>query len=57
MQQELGIDPAGVVMNASHCHGIVCKDIKARTYGAIKQAVPERVCQAQAVSIRVAAYG
>lgn len=47
IQNELGISPDNVMINASHCHGIPCKDIDVRTVKAIKQAslnmVPVRV--------------
>ncbi len=47
IQQELGIEPAHVLVNASHCHGIVCEDVQQRTVQAVKQAashlVPVRI--------------
>lgn len=47
LQKELGIQPANVLANASHCHGIVCADIDERTVRAVKLAaanmVPVRV--------------
>lgn len=47
VKQELKIRPEHVLVNASHCHGIPCKDIDARTIEAIRQAaanlVPVRV--------------
>lgn len=47
LQKELGIQPANVLANASHCHGIVCADIDDRTVRAVKLAaanmVPVRV--------------
>lgn len=47
LQKQLGIPPAGVVINASHCHGQVCTDVAARTIQAVAQAwrnmVPVRV--------------
>ena len=36
--EELKIDPTHFVVNASHCHGIVCKDVAERTVQAVKQA-------------------
>jgi hypothetical protein len=38
LQQQLGIPPAGVVINASHCHGVVRPDIEALVIGAVKEA-------------------
>ncbi len=47
LKQALGIEPTQVYINASHCHGIVCKDVDERTVQAVKQAaaklVPVRV--------------
>ncbi|MFV0442563.1 MAG: hypothetical protein ACK5Q5_03225 [Planctomycetaceae bacterium] len=47
LQAELGIDPRQLLINASHCHGVVCADIAQRTIAAVKQAhaklVPVRV--------------
>jgi hypothetical protein len=47
IEKELGIEPAHVMINASHCHGIVCSDVDERTFRAVKQAaenlVPVRV--------------
>ena len=47
VEKELGIPPTNVIANASHCHGIVCKDADDRTVRAIKQAasnlVPVRI--------------
>src|SRR5688572_5837495 len=31
LEKELGISPPNVMINASHCHGIVCEDVDART--------------------------
>jgi hypothetical protein len=39
LQKDLGIDPARVVINASHCHGIVCADVADRTVRAVKEAM------------------
>jgi len=39
LEQELGIRPEQVVVNASHCHGIVCADVEQRTIQAVKAAV------------------
>jgi hypothetical protein len=38
LQKDLGIAPKNVIINASHCHGIVCKDVAARTVKVVKQA-------------------
>lgn len=38
LQQELGIMPANVMVNASHCHAKVCTDIEERTVQAVKAA-------------------
>ena len=47
IESELGIKPANVLVNASHCHGIVCSDVDERTFQAVKLAsqnmVPVRV--------------
>lgn len=38
LQQDLGIDPDGVLINASHCHARVCADVDRRTVDAVKEA-------------------
>ncbi|MFT5368264.1 MAG: hypothetical protein ACI8V2_003227 [Candidatus Latescibacterota bacterium] len=38
LNRELNIEAASVVINASHCHGVVCKDVEARTVEAVKEA-------------------
>ena len=38
LQKELAIDPAHVLINASHCHGVICKDVAARTVQAVEAA-------------------
>ena len=47
VNQELEIRPENVLINASHCHGVACRDIDDRTVQAIRQAtenmVPVRV--------------
>lgn len=47
MEKELNIRPADVLVNASHCHGIVCGDVDERTFQAVKEAsqnlVPVRI--------------
>lgn len=36
---QLGIPSANVLVNASHCHGIVCADVEERTFQAVKAAI------------------
>jgi hypothetical protein len=47
VERELGMAPASVMINASHCHGVVCTDVEQRTFQAIAEAaqklVPVRV--------------
>lgn len=47
LEKELGIRGANLMVNASHCHGVVCSDVDERTFQAIKLAaeklVPVRV--------------
>ena len=43
VEQELGIKPANVVINASHCHGVPSRDIDVRTVQAIRQAAQNLV--------------
>ena len=38
LQKELNIEPSNVLINASHCHGIVCADVEQRTVEAVKEA-------------------
>ncbi|MCA9176990.1 MAG: hypothetical protein KDB14_21020 [Planctomycetales bacterium] len=38
VESELGIPSLNVMINASHCHGIVCPDVEARTIKAIRMA-------------------
>lgn len=38
LEKELGIQPANVLVNASHCHGVVCVDVDARTVQAVRAA-------------------
>lgn len=38
LEKEFGIVPAHVLVNASHCHGIVCADVDERTFQAVKRA-------------------
>lgn len=43
IEKELGIGPANVLVNASHCHGIVCADVDERTVQAVKTAAQNMV--------------
>ncbi|HEY1173213.1 MAG TPA: hypothetical protein VGH19_17725 [Verrucomicrobiae bacterium] len=43
LQQELGIPPASVVINASHCHGVVRTDIEQLTVEAVMTAMKNLV--------------
>ncbi len=43
IQQQLGIKPAHVLINASHCHGLVCADVDQRTFQAVQQAIGNMV--------------
>lgn len=38
IEKELGIKPEHVLVNASHCHGVVCADVDERTIRAVKEA-------------------
>ncbi len=38
LQQQPGIDADHIIINASHCHGVVCTDIEARTVSAVRAA-------------------
>jgi hypothetical protein len=38
LHKDLEIDPKNVLINASHCHGLVCQDIEARTVQAVEEA-------------------
>lgn len=38
VEKSLNIKPANVLINASHCHGVVCPDVFERTVQAIKRA-------------------
>ncbi|MDZ7620093.1 MAG: hypothetical protein U1E05_24080, partial [Patescibacteria group bacterium] len=39
LRNELDLAPGNVLVNASHCHGVVCADIEDRTVEAVRQAV------------------
>lgn len=43
LENELGIRPANVLVNASHCHGVVCVDVDERTVRAVKAAAQNMV--------------
>ncbi len=43
IERELNIKPANVLINASHCHGIVCADVDQRTFQAVKEASQKMV--------------
>ena len=38
LQKELKVVPANVMFNASHCHGVPCRDVEERTVQAVKEA-------------------
>ena len=43
IEKELGIQPNSVLVNASHCHGVVCSDVDERTFQAVKLATQNMV--------------
>ena len=43
LRQDLNIEAAHVLINASHCHGVVCADIEQRTIRAVKEACQHMV--------------
>jgi len=43
VEKDLGIPPTNVMINASHCHGVVCADVEQRTVQAIAQAAKQLV--------------
>ncbi|MBT3344077.1 MAG: hypothetical protein HN404_13840 [Gemmatimonadetes bacterium] len=43
LSKGLGIDPACVLINASHCHGVVCTNVAERTVDAVRQALEAMV--------------
>ncbi len=43
LQKELGILPANLLINASHCHGVVCDDVDERTIQAVLNAAKNLV--------------
>lgn len=38
LEKDLGISPANLVVNASHCHGLVCSDVDQKTVQAVQEA-------------------
>ncbi len=38
LNRELNLDPARILVNASHCHGKVCADVEQRTVRAVREA-------------------
>jgi hypothetical protein len=43
IERDLQIKPANIMINASHCHGVVCADVAERTIKAIKLAAQKLV--------------
>ncbi len=43
IQKELKIAPESVIINASHCHGIVCADVDEKTFEAVREATRNMV--------------
>ncbi len=43
LKTDCGILPTNVLINASHCHGVVCNDVAARTVEAVKAAMQNMV--------------
>ncbi|MDD4872733.1 MAG: hypothetical protein PHR77_19445 [Kiritimatiellae bacterium] len=43
LEKDLNIKQAYVLVNASHCHGVVCKDVEQRTVQAVKEAFQKMV--------------
>lgn len=43
IQEALGIPPSNVLINASHCHGVVVPDVAARTVQAVREAARDMV--------------
>lgn len=39
LEKQLGIKPSGVLINASHCHGVVSADVERRTVQVVHEAV------------------
>ena len=38
LEKDLGISPANLIVNASHCHGLVCSDVDQKTVQAVQEA-------------------
>lgn len=43
LKDSLGIAPESIIVNASHCHGIVAEDVEQRTIAAVEKAWKNRV--------------
>jgi hypothetical protein len=43
LHEQLGIAPSRVLINASHCHGVVCDDVAERTIQAVQHAYEQLV--------------
>lgn len=43
LKADLGIEPGSVIVNASHCHALVCANVEAKTVEAVKMAWENRV--------------
>lgn len=43
LEKELGIRPGHLLVNASHCHGLVCPDVDQKTVQAVSEAVRNMV--------------
>jgi len=43
LEKALGVPPANVLVNASHCHGVVCADVDERTIRAVNVAMENMV--------------
>lgn len=43
IEKELHIKPGSVLINASHCHGVVCSDVDQRTFQAVQEALQNMV--------------
>ena len=43
LRKDIGLDPTSLVINASHCHGVVCSDIEQRTVKVVKAALKNLV--------------
>jgi len=43
LEKELDIPPSNVLVNASHCHGVVCSDVDERTFQAVEEATKHMV--------------